>query len=126
MNNETIDCIENFENYYKYVCDEETKKMFSKGECGYIWFCSLFTTFYDSDMELKWGKLLYETIIAILERKQDILLNKNYEEYLLCLNLIGTDKLNWGSSIRFCWFDATEIENKYKNYLKQLGYKVGD
>ena len=124
MKDEIIDCIENFENYYKYACDEETKKIFTKEECGYIWLCGLFATFYDSDMELKWGKLLYKTIIAIIERKQVILLNKKYEEYLLCLNLIGTDKLNWGSSIRFCWFDEDTIKNKYKNYLKQLGYKV--
>ena len=126
MNEETIDCIETFENYYEYVCDEETKKMFTKEECGYIWFCSLFATFYDSDMELKWGKLLYEAIIAIIEKSQAKLLDEKYEEYLLCLNLIGTDKLNWGSSIRFCWFDDDGIKNKYKNYLKQLGYKVGD
>lgn len=126
MSEETIDCIETFENYYEYVCDEETKKMFTKEECGYIWLCSLFATFYDSDMELKWGKLLYEAIISIIERKQDILLNKSYEEYLICLNLIGLDNLNWGTSIRFCWFDNNELEKKYKSYLKQLGYKVGD
>ena len=99
MSEKTIDCIETFENYYEYVCDEGTKKMFTKEECGYIWFCSLFAIFYDSDMELKWGKLLYETIIAIIEEKQAKLLDEKYEEYLLCLNLIGTDKLNWGSSI---------------------------
>ena len=126
MSEETIDCIETFENYYEYVCDEETKKIYTKEECGYIWFSNLFATFYDSDMELKWGKLLYETIIAIIERNQAKLLDEKYEEYLLCLNLIGTDKLNWGSSIRFCWFDDDVIKNKYKNYLEQLGYKVGE
>ena len=126
MKDEIIDCVENFENFYKYILDEETKKMYTKEECGSMWLCDFFATFYDSDMELKWGKLLYETIIAIIERKQDILINRNYEEYLLCLNLIGIDKLNWGSSIRFCWFDDDTIKNKYKNYLKQLGYKVGE
>ena len=123
MKDEIIDCVENFENYYKYMIDDEDKNLYTKEEWGYIWLCDLFATFYDSGMELKWGKLLYETIAAIIERNQDILLNKNYEEYLICLNLIGVDKLNWGSSIRFCWFDNDEIENKYKNYLKQLGYK---
>lgn len=123
---EIIDCIYNFENYYKYIIDEERKKIHTKEEWGYIWLCGLFATFYDDDMDLKWGKLLYETIIAIIERKQDILINRNYEEYLLCLNLIGTDKLNWGSSIRFCWFDDDELKKKYKGYLKQLGYKVGE
>lgn len=123
-NNEVIDCIENFQNFYEYIIDEEDKKIYTKEEYGYIWFCQLFATFYDSDVELKWGKLLYETIISILERKQDVLLNKNYEEYLLCLNLIGTDKLEWGTSIRFCWFEKEETKNKYKNYLKQLGYKA--
>ena len=126
MKNEIIDCVENFENYYEYSCDEETKKMFTKEEFGYIWLCGLFATFYDSDIELKWGKLLYETLVAIIERKQSELINKNYEEYLLCLNLIGEENLNWGSSIRFCWFDDDAIENKYKNYLKQLGYRVGE
>jgi len=126
MKEETIDCIENFENFYKYILDEETKKMYTKEECGYMWLCDFFTTFYDSDMELKWGKLLYETIIAIIERKQDILINRNYEEYLICLNLIGEENLEWGTSIRFCWFENEEIKNKYKGYLKQLGYKVGD
>ena len=120
---ETVESLENFEYYYKYICDDEEKKWFTKEECGYIWLCSLFATFYDSNLELKWGKLLYETIIAIIERNQEKLLNEKYEDYLLCLNLIGTDKLNWGSSIRFCWFDNDEIKNKYINYLKQLGYK---
>ena len=126
MKDEIIDCVENFENYYKYVHSEEVKEMYTKEEFGYIWLCGLFATFYDSDMELKWGKLLYETLVAIIERKQSELINKNYEEYLLCLNLIGEENLNWGSSIRFCWFDDDKLEKKYKNYLKQLGYKVGD
>lgn len=126
LNKESIDCVENFENYYEYVADEELKKIYTKEEIGYIWFCNLFAIFYDNDMELKWGKMLYETTIAILERKQDILLNKNYEEYLLCLNLIGIENLEWGTSIRFCWFKNEEIKNKFKNYLKQLGYKKGN
>ena len=126
MKNEIIDCIENFENYYKYVHSEEDKEMYTKEEFGYIWLCGLFATFYDSDMELKWGKLLYETIIAIIERKQSELMDKNYEEYLICLNLIGEENLEWGTSIRFCWFENEGIKNKYKGYLKQIGYKVGD
>lgn len=126
MIEETIDCIENFENFYKYTLDEEIKKMYTKEECGYMWLCGLFATFYDSDMELKWGKLLYETLVAIIERKQSELMDKKYEEYLLCLNLIGEENLEWGTSIRFCWFDSEEIENKYKGYLKQIGYKVGE
>lgn len=123
MKNEIIDCVENFENYYKYVESEENKEMYTKEEFGYIWLCGLFATFYDSDIELKWGKLLYETLVAIIERKQSELINKNYEEYLLCLNLIGAENLEWGTSIRFCWFDSEEIKNKYKGYLKQIGYE---
>jgi len=123
---EIIDCVENFENYYKYSVSDEDKEWFTKEEFKYIWLCGFFAVFYDYDLELKWGKLLYETIIAIIERKQSELINKNYEEYLLCLNLIGEENFNWGSSIRFCWFENDEIENKYKNYLKQIGYKVGE
>lgn len=121
-----IDCVENFENYYKYIIGEENQKIHTKEEFGYIWLCGLFATFYDDDMDLKWGKLLYETIIAIIEKNQNILLNQKYEEYLLCLNLIGVENLEWGTSIRFCWFENKKIENKYKSYLKQIGYKVGE
>lgn len=120
MNYEIIDCVENFENYYEYTSDEKVKELYTKKELGYIWFCDLFATFYDTDLALKYGKLLYETITAIVERNQDVMLNQKYEEYLLCLNIIGTNQLNWGSSIRFCWFDSEELKNKYKGYLKQI------
>lgn len=127
MKEDTIyDCVENFEDYFECIDDEQLKEWYTKKELSYIWFCDLFATFYDNDLELKYGKLLYETIKSIIDRTQIDLINEKYEEYLLCLNLIGVDKLDWGSSIRFCWFDDKGIENKYKGYLKQIDSVKGD
>ena len=35
-------------------------------------------------------------------------MKENYEMYIVCLNLIGLDNLNWGTSIRYCWFEDTK------------------
>lgn len=127
MNNEDMEnSIYNFEYYYNTI-DENERKLFNKQEIGYVWLCDLLNvTFYDYSLEIKWGKLLYDTIIAILEDKQNIIMADKYEEYLLCLNLIGEDKFDWGTSIRYCWFDNEEIKNEFINYVKQIGYNTGD
>ena len=118
-----IDCINNFENYYNNI-DKSFKEDFSKEELKYDWFAEniIGATFYDTDLSVKWGKLLYKTVKAILNETQSELLSKMYEEYLICLNLIGKDKLEWGTSIRYCWFNNNEKEyvKNLKNAIKQM------
>lgn len=69
-------------------------------------------TFYDDALSYLIGKDLFLTINAILKDKQEYMLKDNilYTRYLICLNLIGVDHLNWGSSIRYCWFEDDETK----------------
>lgn len=117
---EIIDCVNDFENFYDFLTDDNGKNEYKKEEWKYIWFAQniIGTTFYDDDMALKWGKLLYKTVKAILERTQSELLESMYEEYLICLNLIGEEKFEWGSSIRYCWFEDYTIEKKIKKIIE--------
>lgn len=120
---EIIDCVNVFENYYNNI-DISFKEYYSKNDLKWDWFTEniIGVTFYDTDLSIKWGKLLYKTVKAILERLQSIIMSEMYEEYLVCLNLIGTDKLDWGSSIRYCWFNEEEKEyiDKLKDAIKQV------
>lgn len=118
---EIIDCVNIFENYYNEL-SESIKKYVLKEDLKYDWFaeCIIGTSFYDTDISIKWGKLLYRTVKAILDNKQQEFMSENYEEYLICLQLIGLDNLEWGSSIRFCWFDKEEYIDELKAAIKQI------
>ena len=124
---EIIDCVNDFENYYDSL-DASFKCAFSKDELIWDWFaeCILDVAFYDTELSIKWGKLLYKTIKSILEDKQSEIMSDMYEEYLICLNLIGIDKLEWGTSIRYCWFDDKEYVDKLKKAIKQLDKRINN
>lgn len=115
MESEIIDCVEVFKNYYDYICED--KELYTKKEYAYIWLCELFADFYDGNLDLKWGKLLYKTIKAVLEDDQMNMINNDYENYLICLQFLGENNLDWGSSIRFAWFNDRK---KFENYIKQI------
>ena len=118
---EIMDCVNNFENYYE-VLDKSFKEEFSKNELKWDWFAEniIGVTFYDTELSIKWGKLLYKTVTSILDGTQSKVLSEMYEEYLICLNLIGTDNLEWGTSIRYCWFDKEEYIKNLENAIKQV------
>lgn len=120
---EIMDCINNFENHYK-VLDKSFKEEFSKNELKWDWFAEniIGVTFYDTELSIKWGKLLYKTVTSILDGTQSKVLSEMYEEYLICLNLIGEDNLEWGTSIRYCWFDNSQEEyiKNLENAIKQV------
>ena len=66
---------------------------------------------YDDDLDIEMGKKLYKTIDAILMEEQEKLIESDfYEDYIMCLNIMrfGCDKINWGTSIRFPWFEYDE------------------
>lgn len=70
---------------------------------------------YDNALDLMFVRIFNQTVVAILERKQDLLLEDNvkYKDYIISLNMpFFEDSVEWGSSIRFCWFCA----NKYRPY----------
>lgn len=72
-------------------------------------------TTYDSALDLMFVRSFNQTVKAILEKKQDLLLEDyfKYKDYITSLNMpFFDDSVEWGSSIRFCWFCA----NKYRPY----------
>ena len=74
---------------------------------------------YDDDITLEIGKKIYKTILAVLKNKQlEIVQGDFYADYILCLNLIGIENFDWGTSIRFCWFEDNEKVKKIKNTIK--------
>ena len=120
MEYRTLDCINKFKDYYEV--EKENNPEFTQKELAYIWFsgnvCNC--TFYDYGMDMKWGEKLYKTIKAVINDTQDEMLNEMYEEYLICLNLIGEDNFEWGSSIRYCWFENEDIRTYFTERVEQI------
>lgn len=80
---------------------------------------------YDDDLDIEMGKKLYKTIDAILKKEQEKLIKSNfYEDYITCLNIMrfNCEKINWGTSIRFPWFEYDEdgywSEEQYLEMVK--------
>ena len=66
---------------------------------------------YDDDLSIEMGKSFYKVIDSIINETQDQLIESDfYSEYITILNLmrINCDKINWGTSIRFPWFEYDE------------------
>jgi hypothetical protein len=68
-------------------------------------------TSYDDGLDIEMGKKLFRTVDAILKKEQRCLVNSDfYEDYIMCLNImqLNCQKINWGTSIRFPWFEYDE------------------
>lgn len=68
-------------------------------------------TTYDSALDLMFVRSFNQTVKAILEKKQELLLEDDfkYKDYITSLNMpFFDDAVEWGSSIRFCWFWASK------------------
>ena len=87
------------------ISDEEVK-------ASYIMLSFNITT-YDTDIDLELFDILIEIMEAILNRKtlEYININKqNYRNFILIVNIIK-DYIDWGTSIRTCFFTKLLIEN---------------
>lgn len=119
----TADCVNNYNDWYEYVWLENGgDEDFSKEDTKYIWICEpLDIVTYDDSISCELGKKLYKTIKAILNRNQEQFMQNGYSQeyvdYITCLNLIGNNNLEWGTSIRYCWF---KDEEKYRKIIKQI------
>lgn len=80
-------------------------------------------TTYDYDLDLKFGKIILETLNAIQNRKtfEYIRDESNYEKYIISCNFIK-DWLDWGSSIRGAWFDFYGAKLVPDECLSNVGY----
>ena len=108
---------EKFKTYLEYTANKEE---FSEDDIKLIWFAEEIVNFtgYDDNLSLKIGKQLFKTAKAIINRTQQEHIKENYEMYIICLNLIGPDNLNWGTSIRYCWFEDTEKAKLIQEAIK--------
>lgn len=70
-------------------------------------------TTYDTDIDLELFDILIEIMEAILKRKTLEYINiskQNYRNFILFVNIIK-DYIDWGTSIRTCFFTKLLIEN---------------
>lgn len=70
-------------------------------------------TTYDTDIDLELFDILIEIMEAILKRKTLEYINiskQNYRNFILFVNIIK-DYIDWGTSIRTCFFIKLLIEN---------------
>ena len=67
---------------------------------------------YDSEVDTKWGMAIYEVLCAIRDRKTWEFFNQGDVHYnvflLVCQLLDQRNWIEWGTSIRGCWFYADE------------------
>lgn len=112
-----MNMIEKFKTYLEYVPNKED---FSEDDIKLIWFAEEIVDFtgYDDNLSLKIGRQLFGTAKAIMNRTQQEYMKENYEMYIICLNLIGLNNLNWGTSIRYCWFEDTEKAKLIQEAIK--------
>lgn len=88
------------------ISDKEVK-------ASYIMLSFNITT-YDTDIDLELFDILIEIMEAILKRKTLEYINisrQNYRNFILIVNIIKDYIIDWGTSIRTCFFTKVLIEN---------------
>ena len=82
---------------------------------------------YDEEIEDKWGKEIFEVLITILNNEtfKFIMNEKQYEQFLLvCQLLKQRNWIEWGTSVRSCWFDDNEWSEPVM--IEMLGVPAND
>jgi hypothetical protein len=107
-----------------YLDNETLDTYFSEHEKRCIFLSSAIVglTTYDSDLDLKFGKMILDSMVQIYNRTifEYIEDEGNYEKYIMSCNLIE-DWLEWGSSIRGAWFIYDE-KIEPSEFLSNIGY----
>ena len=65
-------------------------------------------TTYDSDIDKKWGEVIFDVMCAIRDSENNLWMydDEKYNQFLLVCQLLNDKKwINWGTSIRSCWFE---------------------
>lgn len=99
--------------YNDFMIYTEGEEISDKGvKASYIMLSFNITT-YDIDIDLELFDILIEIMEAILNRKTLEYINiskQNYRNFILFANIIK-DYIDWGTSIRTCFFTKLLIEN---------------
>jgi hypothetical protein len=69
-------------------------------------------TTYDTGIDRILGRKIIDALLMIAEKRVYDIIDTNYEAYLDLITVINfkkiEDMLNWGTSIRGCWFDFSD------------------
>lgn len=89
---------------------EQFDKDFSEQDKRYAFLASevFGLTTYDLDLDIEFGKDIFEVMKVIYERKNfEYIKNEtNYKKYILVCNLLNDNGwIEWGTSIRGAWFN---------------------
>lgn len=99
--------------YKDFMIFTEGEEISDKGvKASYIMLSFNITT-YDTDIDLELFDILIEIMEAILKRKTLEYINiskQNYRNFILFVNIIK-EYIDWGTSIRTCFFTKLLIEN---------------
>lgn len=94
------------------ICTEGEEISDKEVKASYIMLSFNITT-YDADIDLELFDILIEIMEAILKRKTLEYINiskQNYRNFILFVNIIK-EYIDWGTSIRTCFFTKLLIEN---------------
>ena len=95
---------------YLYLLHEMgyTDTEYTQREFKLMWLSSELCgmTTYDSNLDVLFGKEIFEVIKVILDRAWDTYIKDdvNYIKFIRCANLLE-EHIEWGTSIRSCWFN---------------------
>ena len=114
MCSKKIRCLKEEMSLYKdfMIFTEEEEISDKEVKANYIMLSFNITT-YDTDIDLELFDILIEIMEAILKRKTLEYINiskQNYRNFILFVNIIK-DYIDWGTSIRTCFFTKLLIEN---------------
>ena len=83
-------------------------------------------TTYDGSISDEWGKIIYEVLCVIRDRKNfDYIEDENnYNKYLLVCNILDSFQwIEWGTSIRGAWFDENERSRPLLYLYSDISYE---
>lgn len=99
--------------YKDFMIFTEEEEISDKEVKAHYIMLSFNITTYDTDIDLELFDILIEIMEAILKRKTLEYINiskQNYRNFILFVNIIK-DYIDWGTSIRTCFFTKLLIEN---------------
>ena len=111
-----LDSLEAGDNY-SYVNIFNKKDKFSQ-KCSWLSNTVFKIITDDSDLDIKFGKTIYDVMRSILNNKthEYIKQEPNYSNFIIVCNFLDSYGLiDWGISIRCCWFNKDK-----KSYVEYL------
>ena len=111
-----------FKSFFEFLCKGEQKIPIQELKCAFLSQEKFELTTYDIGLELEFGQDILEVMKIIFEKQNFKYLeenNENYKKFILVAN--GLQRLNWidwGTSIKGCWFIRSNEIKQLINWLE--------